>query len=435
MIAVVVSREDEASLKIRDALLGVADWNESEPSSEEWEREWTLDTLSESFAMVEKDGLHLYYDGVDDDLRDAFGDVSLIVFVSRHSGETGPLLTAHHTGNFGSADYGGELNSLTTPAPGATRHLVRYFDENSPEDFEPSLEATHHGPSELETPSLFAEVGSGPDEWARDDAARVVAEGVVSLLEREKPRTKVVGVGGGHYAPRFTRVALETDAGFGHIVADYGLEAVEDDRELLQEAFELSDADAVLVGGDYDSDDLPHPVVSESYLRERAGVPETTIRGVEETLGAEAGEARLTERAKEGAEGAVEFNAEIVREASNIDREATYEALEQNALGYVEEEGQVARVAVAPSGRGEFVESLAELLRGTYEVEVEDKGIAIERETFDAEKARELGVDEGPAFGRLSSGETVEVGGDTVRPEDVHSRERLFLPYAPDGDE
>ena len=422
MIAVVVSREDTASLTIRDALLEEADWDEHGPSSGEWQREWTRD----GFVIVVKDGLHLYYDGIDADLRSEF-PVELVVFVSRHSGETGRLLTAHHTGNFGEAEYGGEDGSLATPAPSATRHLLRRFAENAPEDFDACMEATHHGPSELETPSLFAEIGSGEDEWEREDAAHAVAEAVLSLPDSEEPRTTVVGVGGGHYAPRFTRIVLETDAAVGHIAADYALDEL--DGTLLREAYESSDADALLFDGvaveSPPEETEGYRVVTEKYLRQRAGVPEKTADAVFDALGEDA---YLTERAAEGTEDVVDFDARLVREARTVDRETTDDALDAHALGYTEEGGHVESVAVAPDERRALADSLADVLRDKYDVRVEDEKVVLERDVFDAEKARGLGVEEGPEFGRLSAGETVEVDGRTVEPNDVHTSERNEFP-------
>lgn len=430
MIAVVVSREDVASLTIRDALLEEGDWEEREPSSELWQREWTHG----GFVMVEKEGLHLHYDGVDADLNEAF-DVSLLVFVSRHSGDTGPLLTAHHTGNFGNAEYGGEGGSLATPAPSATRHLLRRFADHSPEDFDVGIEATHHGPTEIETPSLFAEIGSDEDEWEREDAGRAVARGVLSLPEREQPRTTVVGVGGGHYAPRFTRVVLETDAAVGHIAADYALEELDD--ALLREAYESSDADAVLLDGDAAEDTevlKEYPVVTETYLRQRAGVPEATAEAVYDGLG---DGARLTERAAQGAETIERFDAELVREARAVDRQKTDDVLEAHALGYTEEGGHVSETVVAEDEARQFADALADVLRNKYDaVRVERDSVVAEREVFDADRARELGVEEGPAFGRLSAGEAVEVEGRTVEPEEVHDseRRRFSLPSSSRGE-
>jgi D-aminoacyl-tRNA deacylase len=51
--------------------------------------------------------------------------------------------------------------------------------------------------------------------------------------------------------------------------------------------------------------------------------------------------------------------------------------------------------------------------------------VVLAERTFDPDRARELGVPEGPAFGRLSAGESVEVDGRAVTPEDVHTEETV----------
>ncbi|TKX83128.1 hypothetical protein EXE43_25850, partial [Halorubrum sp. SS5] len=47
-------------------------------------------------------------------------------------------------------------------------------------------------------------------------------------------------------------------------------------------------------------------------------------------------------------------------------------------------------------------------------------GAVVARETaFDPSLAAERGVPEGPAFGRLADGESVEIDGETVEPDEV----------------
>ena len=56
------------------------------------------------------------------------------------------------------------------------RRLDRIANESGLiEEFEVTLETTHHGPL-LDTPTLFIEIGSTEEHWGRTDAAEVWAD-------------------------------------------------------------------------------------------------------------------------------------------------------------------------------------------------------------------------------------------------------------------
>ncbi|MFB6200761.1 MAG: D-aminoacyl-tRNA deacylase, partial [Halorhabdus sp.] len=248
-VAIVVSTADRASEHIFEQLLDVTQWtttrDESRPPAEGGGDVY----LTDGFELRVFDEWHLELDGV----AENFDDPGLIVFASRHSGETGPLLTAHHTGNFGPAEYGGADRDLARAAPTAHSRVLDALDEHAPENYEVGMECTHHGPTDVGAPSMFVEVGSGPDEWDDPAAAEAAARAILALRgvapdapREDGDRRHLVGVGGNHYAPRFERIVRETDWAVGHIAADWGLEELGDplDNEaVLRAAFEESRAE------------------------------------------------------------------------------------------------------------------------------------------------------------------------------------------------
>ncbi|ASI99838.1 D-aminoacyl-tRNA deacylase [Thermococcus celer] len=167
----------------------------------------------------------IYYDNLDHEIEKQLGfKPEIIAFASRHSSKKKlPALTVHVTGNWGKAMYGGKDESLAVAQPSAMKLALLKMNELNDLGWLVCYEATHHGPSELEVPSFFIEIGSSEEEWVIDRAGEIIAETIVHVLKNYKKASfpVAVGIGGGHYAPKQTRRALETDIAFGHIAPKY----------------------------------------------------------------------------------------------------------------------------------------------------------------------------------------------------------------------
>jgi D-aminoacyl-tRNA deacylase len=448
VIAVVVSRADRASEHIGEHLLDCAAWRTHEDDTRPPADGGGTVRRTEGFELRTFDDLHIDLD----DPSAAFDDPDLLVVVSRHAGETGALLTAHHTGNFGPADYGGEPGRFARAAPGAQQAALAALDEHAPPAYDVGIECTHHGPTAVDVPSLFVELGSGEAEWDDPAGARAVARAVLDLKQVDPTPTRtVVGFGGGHYAPRYERVCRETGWAVGHVGADWALDAMGDpaaNRAVVERAFARSGADRALVEGDRPAleatvEALGHRVVSETWLREADGVPLALVERLEATLTTVEDGLRFGRPAAGApADAAVtvrDLPADLLDAAAGVDADATREAVAATACAFETTEG-----GTRPRGRAAFhrpdgseggdggqgdrdpydalVDALVEVLAREYETVERRDGVVVARtEQFDPALARRRGVTEGPAFGRLAGGEPVEVDGRRVTPAEVHA--------------
>jgi D-aminoacyl-tRNA deacylase len=457
VLGIVVSEADEASTHVREHLLSIADWEAVEDDElDPDDGGGTVHRLPgaelRSFA-----GLHLELDSV----ADRFSDPSLIAVASRHSGDTGPLLTAHHTGNLATAEFGGRDRTLARAAPNAHRVALQALERHGPGDYEVGMECTHHGPSDVGAPSLFVEVGSGPEEWADPPAAEAVARAILALrdVEADVPeangtRRHLVGFGGGHYAPRYERVVRETDWAVGHVAADWVLDDLGDPgdaTDVIEQAFETSAADRALIEGHRPDltdtiEERGYRVVGETWVRETAGVSLGLVEALESAIGPVSGGLRLGTPAERSADDSTESGdpveadfvvgtipAELHETLSGIDREATVAVLDSVALAYdTDHGGSVVEGTVALADRSDadvVMERFVDLLSRKYDdVEREHGSIVARTEQFDPDRAREAGVSPGPDFGRLAEGVSVTVDGETVRPDDVTETVERRLP-------
>ncbi|MCG7844602.1 MAG: D-aminoacyl-tRNA deacylase [Methanomassiliicoccales archaeon] len=243
MRLLVACTPDVASMNLRDRLLEEVDWTETDHF--QGRPSYTFRDM----CMVTTDTLHLYLDHVDQLVGKELGvTVDEVIFLSKHKAASGkPTLTMHPIGNFGPANNGGKDKALVPPSPAFLSGLLRELSRTGQElPFAISYEVTHHGPY-LEVPTTYVEIGSDESTWGHQGAAKALASAILNCELSDGP--VVIGVGGGHYAPRFTEVTLTKKVNFGHMVAKHVLDTGGDQHVLdsIGMAMKASGTDAAYV--------------------------------------------------------------------------------------------------------------------------------------------------------------------------------------------
>jgi len=217
-VAVINSAQDEAGRNIRRHLEELLSEGKGRGGGEGGKRP--------CFELHEVEGRLIHADGID---REFPSD--LIIFISRHkSREPVPVLTVHVTGNLAGADLGGRPRSLPPACPSFMQAILRELRSRAPPGYGASYEVTHHGPTEIGTPSFFAEIGSTSREWADPRAGRAVAESILAARPVHAP-VGLIGLGGNHYAARQTEIGCTSRGAFGHIA--HGREVGALDEEMV----------------------------------------------------------------------------------------------------------------------------------------------------------------------------------------------------------
>ena len=176
--------------------------------------------------LLRRPGLHIRDERFDRLLPGPFSAVTVpLVVPSVHRSDSQTACwTVHPIGNPGpEAEVGGVPSELVPTAPRLmTAALRALHEERASAGLGVTFEATHHGPS-VEHPAFFVEIGWG--DTGGPPAAAVAALGrVLPRLAPDDSDRLAVGIGGGHYAPHFTELALERRWSLGHILSRHALE-------------------------------------------------------------------------------------------------------------------------------------------------------------------------------------------------------------------
>lgn len=239
---------DPASLNIKTQLLKQAEWIEIDNF---YNNKVYRHSSKEDIIIITINDRKIKHENLDKEVNEKLGIKTMqVIFISRHDSKTGkPTLTTHPVGNYGEAQLGGKSRTLVESSPKLMTNLLRVLKKNTKQAelyHKVCFEVTHHGPF-LSVPTLFVEVGSNKKEWGKKEPARVVAKSVLELLESnhyEKYITEdvpvLIGIGGGHYAPRFTDVVFEKKVAFGHMIPFYQIESGNIDNEMFEKALEAT---------------------------------------------------------------------------------------------------------------------------------------------------------------------------------------------------
>lgn len=358
-VTIVCSTQDRASQNIKNSLFDIRKW-QSICSGAYSVFEY------KDFRIVELNESLIHQDSLDKRLITWGFPANLLIFASKHKSKDGrAILTVHSTGNVNEAKFGGLEKRLAVAAPQAVRSLLRSLKmlaEN--EEYEVSLECTHHGPSDIDIPSVFIEIGSNEAQWLDEVPARMIANAIMLLKDDDSP--VAVGFGGTHYAPRQTALILSTDITFGHIFPSHTLDML--DGSMVRQAFIKSRADFAyfdrksMKGEQREKlrnmvESIGFEVLKESDIKEMDGIPWEFCMQLRKRVKelCPSGKPMITNGIKCEISSCcicpkvkiARINAALLSEAEKLDRKRLKDFLSDHNIAYIEyEDGRFAHVII-----------------------------------------------------------------------------------------
>jgi D-aminoacyl-tRNA deacylase len=237
MICVLTFTDDLASMNIRKALL---------PSFKK------INIQFHNHPVYQKDNIYLlltdvhcvHAEHIDEEIRKELKmPLELLLFATKHQSKSGiHSLSVHTNGNWGNADFGGTNGFLATCPVRFIHDTYLLLKEKNVIGYEVIIEATHHGP-DVSVPSAWIEIGSDESSWIREDAGKIIADVLITILpnfsfELDQKIPVAVGIGGLHHCPEFVKRIERNEAYISHICPKYAGGSLTED--ILIQAIEKS---------------------------------------------------------------------------------------------------------------------------------------------------------------------------------------------------
>jgi len=150
------------------------------------------------------------------------------IFLSKHAAVSGTLaLTCHSTGNFDIAEFGGKPKQVAIPHPNFQKKYMKNLSDNREmfPDFQITIEATHHGPTALEKPSIFIEIGTTQKEWNDIELCNQVSEIILKTVENPISNYPyAICFGGTHYSEKFSNELINGKFALGTVMPKHSLD-------------------------------------------------------------------------------------------------------------------------------------------------------------------------------------------------------------------
>ena len=393
--------------------------------------------------------------------------ITCVIFLSRHAGKGAvPTLTVHATGNYASAELGGTPQTLSRTAPHLMHAIFRELLVRVPEGYNVSYEVTHHGPTSVILPSFFVEIGSTEKEWHDTHAAQAVAESVIEVIKQrkhvddEKTSIPLIGFGGSHYSPRQTEVAHISRGACGHIMPTHQIGHLTD--EIFTQMVEMSQAEGVYI----DKKSLKNkdiskitqlaaahilPIVSQTELVNLQNASFSVYRkalSLVPKLFSNMDVASHPHHIEEITNPVpLTINENLISEARKVDQNSgnlnfhgtLLDAICQipcihfsgNGVSvlntFIVDQAQVAQRT------DELIQACVRIICTAHHCTYQDNMLIIHKQRFNLEKAQNLGILPGPAYGKLMSGQSILQDGCEIRPDMVMDNEEYAIDVSSDA--